>query len=416
MTKIVILGSGGREHTLAWKLGKEVGEENIYMLPGNGGTWNNYPINPLNFKAVKSFCEDKNIQWLIVGPEDPLAQGIYDYFYDSSTQVLGPSKQAARLEASKIWSKHFMITYGVATGRAVFSTDGNSLDAFIHELDGKVVVKYDGLAAGKGVKVCESSLEAWEAITDIRKKYGNNALFLVEERLVGREMSVIGLTDGKSIRLFLPSQDHKQAYEGDKGPNTGGMGAYCPVPWYTPTHAKAIQKKIIEPTLQGICDEHLDYKGILYFGLMITTKGPRVLEYNVRFGDPETEVILPALKSSLIDLIENTLNGSLEKTSPEFYPETFIDVVLASGGYPGAYEKGYEITGLEKISPDTLLFHAGTKREGEKLVTNGGRVLNVVARGRNLQEAIEKVYPEVEKIHFKNKTFRRDIGRREGIV
>ncbi|KUK55734.1 MAG: Phosphoribosylamine--glycine ligase [Marinimicrobia bacterium 46_47] len=414
MTKIAILGSGGREHALAWKLGLDVGEENILVIPGNGGTLHNHPLDSMDFKALKSFCESKGIDWLVVGPEDPLAQGIYDAFAGSTVKVFGPSKAAAQLEASKIYSKQFMKKYGVATARCMYSSEKGDPRAFIRSLNGQVVVKYDGLAAGKGVTVCESEPEALEAISDLKKKYGKDAPFLLEERLRGREMSVIGITDGKTIRLLLPSQDHKQAYEGDKGPNTGGMGAYCPVPWYTPAMAKAVQKDVIEPTMKGIREEGFEYRGVIYFGIMMTGDGPKVLEYNVRFGDPETEVILPALKSSLAELIEGALSGTLDSVNPQFYPDTFMDVVLASGGYPGRYQKGYEITGLEKLSTGTLLFHAGTRQEQGRLLTNGGRVLNVVARGKNLQEAIKKVYTEVDKIHFQDKYLRRDIGRREG--
>jgi phosphoribosylamine---glycine ligase len=416
MTKIAILGSGGREHALAWKLGLDIGEENIYVIPGNGGTPNNRTLDPMDFKAVSVFCESEGINWLVVGPEDPLAQGIYDYFKGSSVKVFGPSKAAAQLEASKIYSKQFMKKCGVATARCFYSTEDEEPESFIRSLKGQVVVKYDGLAAGKGVTVCDSETDALEAIADLKEKYGKDAPYLLEERLIGREMSIIGITDGKTIRLLLPSQDHKQAYEGDRGPNTGGMGAYCPVPWYTSKMAEQVRKRVIEPTMRGIRKEGFEYKGVIYFGIMMTEDGPKVLEYNVRFGDPETEVILPALKSSLADLIEGALTDTLDFVHPEFYKDTFIDVVLASGGYPGKYEKGYEITGTDELAQETLLFHAGTKREGDKLVTNGGRVLNMVIRGKDLKDAIKKVYPETEKIHFRDKYLRRDIGQREGNV
>lgn len=412
--KIAILGSGGREHALAWKLARDVGKENIFMIPGNGGTRNNAMLNPMDFQSVKAFCEDRQIHWLIVGPEDPLAHGIYDFFEGSPVKVFGPSQHAAQLEASKIFSKNFMKKYGVATAQCHFSSDPGKPEDFIQSLKGQVVVKYDGLAAGKGVIVCSSEKEALSAITEIRKKYGNNALWLLEEKLIGREMSLIGITDGRTIKLLLPSQDHKQAFEGDKGPNTGGMGAYCPVPWYTESMAVTVYQKIIEPTIRGFREEKFMYHGVVYFGIMMTDQGPRVLEYNVRFGDPETEVILPALQSSLADLIDASFNGTLESVTPQFHRDTFIDVVLASGGYPEAYNKGYEITGIESLSNETLLFHAGTKMDGNKLITNGGRVLNVVSRGKNLKESIEKVYPETDKIRFEGKYLRRDIGQREG--
>jgi len=412
--KVAILGSGGREHALAWKLEQDVGKENIFLIPGNGGTGHNVSLNPMDFQSVKNYCEDQNIDRLIVGPEDPLAHGIYDYFEGSPVKVFGPSRKAAQLEASKIFSKNFMKKHGVATARCYFSSEPGKPDNFIQALNGQVVVKYDGLAAGKGVMVCSSEKEAKEAISEIRKKYGNNAPYLLEERLTGREMSLIGITDGQTIKLLLPSQDHKQAFEGDKGPNTGGMGAYCPVPWYNESMADTVYQEIIEPTIRGFREEKFIYHGVVYFGIMMTDQGPKVLEYNVRFGDPETEVILPALKSSLTDLIEASLNGTLDSVIAQFHTDTFVDVVLASGGYPGSYKKGFEITGAENLSPETLLFHAGTIREGTRLLTNGGRVLNVVSRGMDLKEAIGKVYPETEKIHFMEKYLRRDIGQREG--
>jgi len=412
--KIAILGSGGREHALAWKLEQDVGNENIFVIPGNGGTRNNVSLNPMDFQSVKNFCEDLNIDWLIVGPEDPLAHGIYDFFEGSPVKVFGPSRKAAQLEASKIFSKNFMKKHGVATSRCYFSSDPGKPEDFIQALQGQVVVKYDGLAAGKGVTVCSSEKEAIAAISEIREKYGYNASYLLEERLIGREMSIIGITDGRTIKLLLPSQDHKQAFEGDKGPNTGGMGAYCPVPWYTEKMADSVRKEVIEPTIRGFQEEKFIYYGVVYFGIMITDQGPRVLEYNVRFGDPETEVILPSLKSSLADLIEASFNGTLESVSPQFHPDTFIDVVLASGGYPGSYKKGFEITGIENLSPETLLLHAGTIRDENRLLTHGGRVLNVISRGKDLKEAIDKVYPETKKIDFEEKYLRRDIGQREG--
>lgn len=413
---IAVLGSGGREHALAWKLEQDLGKDTVCVIPGNGGTRNNVNLNPMDFKSVKDYCEKNRVDWLIVGPEDPLAHGIYDYFEGSPVNVFGPSQAAAQLEASKIFSKNFMKKYNVATAQCFFSSDPGKPEDFIKSLQGQVVVKYDGLAAGKGVTVCSSQAEALAAISEIRQKFGNNASYLLEERLFGREMSLIGITDGRSIKLLLPSQDHKQAFEGDKGPNTGGMGAYCPVPWYSESMAKAVSDKIIEPTIRGFQSENFAYFGVVYFGIMMTDSGPKILEYNVRFGDPETEVILPALKSSLAELIEAAFNRTLESVVPRFHSDTFIDVVLASGGYPGPYEKGFEITGLDKLSQDTLLFHAGTKRDQDRLLTHGGRVLNVVSKGKDLQDAIDKVYPETDKIRFDGKYLRRDIGRREGKV
>ncbi len=410
--KIAIIGSGGREHALAWKLAQSVGKENIFCLPGNGGTWNNVPVDVMDFKAIGQFVKEREIDLLVVGPENPLAAGIVDYFADAPVQVFGPGKQAALLEGSKIRAKRFMKKYGVATADFWMLENGDDIEQVIDETDGNVVIKYDGLAAGKGVFVCSSAREAYDALQELKHRYGQTAPFFIEQKFSGQELSIIGFTDGKSFKLLQPSQDHKPAFDGDKGPNTGGMGAYCPVPVCTADVLRQIQNDIVQPTLRGIQAEGLDYHGVIYFGIMLTAEGPKLLEYNVRFGDPETEVILPALKSDLLELIQACLNETLEDVKMEFNDGSFMDVVLASGGYPGSYEKGKEITGIEILSDDILIFHAGTKRDGEKLVTSGGRVLNVVAHAPTLEQAIEKVYGEIPKIHFDGMFYRKDIGKK----
>ena len=410
--KIAIIGSGGREHALAWKLAKSVGKENIFCLPGNGGTWNNVPVDVMDFKAIGQFVKEREIDLMVVGPENPLAAGIVDYFADAPVQVFGPGKQAALLEGSKIRAKRFMKKYGVATADFWMLENGDDIEQVIDETDGNVVIKYDGLAAGKGVFVCGSAQEAYDALQELKHRYGQTAPFFIEQKFSGQELSIIGFTDGKSFKLLQPSQDHKPAFDGDKGPNTGGMGAYCPVPVCTDEVLRQIQNDIVQPTLRGIQAEGLDYHGVIYFGIMLTAEGPKLLEYNVRFGDPETEVILPALKSDLLELIQASLNETLEEVKVEFNDGSFVDVVLASGGYPGSYEKGKEITGIENLSDDILIFHAGTKRDGEKLVTSGGRVLNVVAHAPTLEQAIEKVYGEIPKIHFDGMFYRKDIGKK----
>ncbi|MFO7841958.1 MAG: phosphoribosylamine--glycine ligase, partial [Fidelibacterota bacterium] len=337
---IAVIGSGGREHALVWKLQQSEKADNVYALPGNGGTGNNAAVNIGDVAAVKNFCRQSGISLIVVGPEVPLANGFADAFNDSDIRVFGPCKAAAELESSKIRSKKFMKKYGVATaGFQTFSGDDDPSE-LIARKNGDVVIKYDGLAAGKGVYVCNSVEEADQALREIRSKFGDKAEYLIEEKLKGEELSIIGVTDGKSINCLLPSQDHKAAYEGDKGPNTGGMGAYCPAPAATESVLDAIDEQIILPTLNGIEKEAYSYRGVIYFGIMLTEAGPRLLEYNVRFGDPETEVILPALKSDLLDLISAVFNGQLAETELEFYDEYFVDVVLTSGGYPGAYEKG----------------------------------------------------------------------------
>ena len=408
--KIAIIGSGGREHALGWKFAQSIDRQNVFFIPGNGGTWNNVPLAVTDFAAIEQFCAEKEIDLLFVGPEDPLANGIVDYFADKDIRIFGPDRNAARLEGSKIWAKQFMKRYGVATADFWIPEDTDQIRQIAQELDGQVVVKYDGLAAGKGVFVCSSTTEVYQAIDTIQSRYGLDAPYIMERKMTGQELSVIGFTDGQTIRLLLPSQDHKPAFDGDRGPNTGGMGAYCPVPLVDDRMMEKSNRDVVQPTLQGIMAEKLNYKGVIYFGLMLTDQGPQVLEYNVRFGDPETEVILPALKSDLLEVTMATLSGALDQIRLDFNPGYFVDVVLASGGYPDKYAKGKRITGLDRLSSDILVFHAGTKQEGDALVTSGGRVLNVVGRGETLPQAIENTYRAVEQIAFDGMFYRKDIA------
>ena len=407
---IAIIGSGGREHALAWKLEQSPLAGKIYVLPGNGGTANNVETDISDFGALRTFCKEAGVSLIVVGPEQPLADGIADAFEDTDIMVFGPSGAAAQLEGSKIFAKEFMEKYGVATADFEVFTGEDDPTALIQKHNGHVVIKYDGLAAGKGVYVCSSEKEAKAAILDILDKYGPDARYLIERKLIGEELSIIGITDGKSINCLLPSQDHKAAYDGDTGPNTGGMGAYCPAPAATEAVLDEIDEKIIMPTLCGIEAEGFTYKGVIYFGIMLTADGPMLLEYNVRFGDPETEVILPALKSDLLELILAAIDGTVADIETEFHTEYFVDVVLASGGYPGKYEKNKVISGLEKLSPETLCFHAGTKKDGENILSSGGRVLNIVCSAPDLKEAVGACYREIEKIDFEKMTFRKDIA------
>ncbi|MDY6915248.1 MAG: phosphoribosylamine--glycine ligase, partial [Candidatus Cloacimonadota bacterium] len=298
---IAVLGSGGREHAIAWKL--QQNGDKIFCLPGNGGTQNNVDIDPNDFKKIKEFCRKEQIEMIFVGPETPLANGIVDYFQEYDIKVFGPSEQAAKLESSKIFAKNFMKKYNIAT--ADFHTTNSKQEAYrvVKRMNGKCVLKYDGLAGGKGVYVCSNVEEATRAIDGLFSKYGVNTNLLIEEILKGQELSILAFTDGQNYQLLLPSQDHKQLKEGDRGPNTGGMGAYCPVPFYNEELKKQIEKSIIKPTMYGIQKENFYYHGVLYFGLMITKNGPKILEFNVRLGDPETEVVLPALNSNLKELV-----------------------------------------------------------------------------------------------------------------
>lgn len=410
--KIAVLGSGGREHAIVWKLARSVSPDDIYTLPGNGGIPNSIPLDITDFDAVETFCKEKQIDLVFVGPEAPLAQGIVDHFAHTDIKVLGPAKYAAQLESSKIWAKQFMAKYDVATADFWIFEPGEDATQLIRDLKGQLVIKYDGLAGGKGVYVCSSEEEAQNSLHDLKKTYGESARFIIEKKLRGSEISVIGFTDGNHVQLLMPSQDHKQLNDGDTGPNTGGMGAYCPVTFCDNALLADIMTAVVNPTLKGLQGESLDYKGALYFGLMITNEGPQLLEYNVRLGDPEAEIILPAMKSDMLQLILACFDGTLHDYPMEFHDGFFVDVVLVSGGYPKSYEKGYEIRGLENLSNDTMVFHAGTAKKDGKIVTSGGRVLNIVAHGEDLVSTIDKVYQECRVVEFENMYYRKDIGKR----
>ena len=421
-----IIGNGGREHAIAWKLAQTVPQDQIFVLSGNAGIPNSHNLDVFNFDLLKTFCEQHDIQTIIAGSEAVLVAGIYDYFKNSSIKVFGASQAAAQLEGSKIFSKLFMKKYGVKT--ANFVVYGENIDDsskniddfaknknvfnFVMNRNGNIVVKYDGLAAGKGVFVCDSIQEYNEALEELSKNHKNNMRFIVEDKLIGDELSIICFTDGKTVKLLLPSQDHKQVFDGDKGANTGGMGAYCPVHWCDANLIAEIWKDVIQPTLNGIQKENFDYKGFIYFGIMLTNEGAFNLEYNVRLGDPEAEVLMPSLKTDLVSIIDACMNETLDTVQLEFHNGYFIDVVQTSGGYPKDFNKGYNIEGIENLDKNTLIFYSGVSSKDKKLVTNGGRVLNVVCNAPTLDEAIKLVYAESEKIVFKDKHIRKDIAQR----
>ena len=411
--KIAIIGSGGREHAIAWKLAQSAGWENIYVLPGNAGIPKSQFVDINDFQVLEQFCRTENIGLIVVGPEQPLANGIVDYFRKTDIKILGPSKSAAIMEGSKIFAKEFMRRHGVATSDFEVFDNVEAAMPYIRTKNGDCVIKYDGLAAGKGVFVCNNMQEAEAAMTEFLETYGEKADFIVEDKILGDEISIIGLTDGKTIRLLPPAQDHKQVFDNDLGPNTGGMGAFCPAPFYTEKLAAEIDRLIIQPTLRGIEKDALDYKGFLYFGVMMDEKGPKLLEYNARLGDPETEVLLPALNADLVIAVLAALDGSLEEIDWSWNPGFYVDVVLTSGGYPKSFPKGFAIKGLEDVDKDTLLFYAGVKSNGEDLLTDGGRVINVVCKGASLNEAIENAYRNCNKICFEGMHYRKDIGRRQ---
>ncbi|MBC6697240.1 phosphoribosylamine--glycine ligase [Hymenobacter sp. BT190] len=400
---------------MAWKLTRD--GATVHVLPGNAGIPNSQPdISATDFPAIKAFCEAQGVKLIVVGPEAPLAAGVTDFFKGSDIRVFGPGRAGATLESSKVWSKDFMRRHGVATALSwQFRSDKmDAARAKAAELNGDVVVKFDGLAAGKGVYVCSSVEEAHAALDDLARLHSGWFSFLLEEKLTGPEISIIGITDGNRIRLLSPSQDHKQLLAGDQGPNTGGMGAYCPVPFCDDNVLAAIRTDIVDPTLRGLQNEQFDLNGFLYFGIMLTPQGPKLLEYNTRLGDPEAEVLLPGLESSLLELIEATLDGKLQQTVVRQRRGYYVGVVLASGGYPAAsFPTGLPITGLDQLHPSILAFHGATKRtETGELVTNGGRVLVLVGHGEELEDAVQHVYREAEKVNFQDVYIRTDIGQR----
>lgn len=410
---VVVIGSGGREHALSWKLSQSPMAGTVYTIPGNAGIPNSVNIPVTEFAEVQTFCEKNEVRLIVVGPEAALSQGIADYFSGTDIKVCGPEKFAAQLESSKIFSKEFMVRNGVKTPlyRKLTPpyTEQDLYDALAPFGD-KVVIKYDGLAAGKGVFVCHSKTAVVNGLKDIQATYGNMVPLVIEQLLVGPELSIIGLTDGKDIRLFPVSQDHKRVLDGDAGLNTGGMGAYTPVKICTDEIYKKIISTIVEPTMQGLQKEKITYNGFLYFGILLELEEPYLLEYNARLGDPETEVILPALETDLLEAILLSLDGKLSQVDFVFNDKQFVDVVLCSDGYPGKYKTGKEISGLKNVSDDVMVFHSATKKNDDALVTSGGRVLNVVGKGKNFAEAREAAYKACGQISFGGMFYRHDIG------
>jgi len=416
--KVLVVGSGGREHVLAWKLSKSRKVDKVYCAPGNGGiakVAKCVNIKATNIKALVDFAARNKIGLTVVGPEDPLTGGIV---YESQTKrlkIFGPDQKAAQLEGSKVFTKEFMRKYHIPTASfKVFSTAAEAI-GFCKSVEFPVVIKADGLAAGKGVILVRNLDQAVSAIENImiKKLFGNAGnRIVIESFLKGSEVSVMAFTDGKTIVPLLSSQDHKQAYDGDRGPNTGGMGAYCPTTIIDNDIFEQIMDYILKPTLNGLNQEGITYKGILYAGLMITETGPKVLEYNCRFGDPETQVVLPLLKTDLLELMLAVVNQKLAGYKKlDWRNESAACVVMASKGYPSKYRTGLKISGLQNVNNNALqVFHAGTEMQGNKIVTSGGRVLGVVGMDKTLKLAINRAYQGVNKIKFEGAMYRRDIG------
>lgn len=417
---IVVGGSGGREHALAWKLSKSPKVEQVYIAPGNGGTESigeNVNIDPEDDKLVE-FCKDNSIDFVVITPDDLLANGLADKFRANGFTTFGASKQAARIESSKAFAKDLMKKSNIPTAAYETFTDAELAIDYVKNQKYPLVVKASGLALGKGVIICDDFAAAKKAIEHIMlekafKSAGETVV--IEEFLTGSEVSFHALSDGKDHITFPTTQDHKQAFDGDKGPNTGGMGVFGPIFWVSDELSDRVETQVIEPALANLAEQGSPFSGCLYPGLMITTDGLKVLEYNARFGDPETQVYMRLLDSDIYDLLYACARGNLAGQKAVWRPGFAVSVVLASGGYPGNYEKGLEISGVKSAEQmeDIVIFHAGTKIINDKLVTSGGRVLNITAYGESLDEAINKAYEAVQKINFEGMQYRTDIGKRE---
>ena len=417
--KVLVVGSGGREHAICMSVAKSARVEKIYCAPGNAGIGQIaecVPIGAMEFDKLVSFAKEKEIDFTIVGMDDPLVGGIVDVFEAEGLKVFGPRKNAAILEGSKAFSKDLMKKYNIPTAGYENFTDPQAALEYIETAKMPIVLKADGLALGKGVLICNTKEEAIEGVATIMqdKKFGDAGnTMVIEEFMTGREVSVLSFVDGKTIQIMSSAQDHKRAGDGDTGLNTGGMGTFSPSPFYTEEVDAFCKKYIYQATVDAMAAEGREFKGVIFFGLMITEEGPKVLEYNARFGDPEAQVVLPRMKNDIIDVMEACVDGTLDQIQLEFEDNAAVCVVLASDGYPVSYEKGFEISGFDKFDNENYFcFHAGTAvNEAGKIVTNGGRVLGITAKGTDLKDARAKAYGATEWISFKNKYMRHDIGK-----
>lgn len=420
--RVLLLGSGGREHALAWKMAKSSILEELFIAPGNAGTKNhgkNISITPTDFESIKKFVLENNIDTVVVGPEAPLVEGIADYFESDDEikhiGVVGPNKEASQLEGSKDFSKQFMQRHNIPTAKyATFTKETLKKGyTFLESMKAPYVLKADGLAAGKGVLILEDLTEAKQELKSMLAdaKFGDaSSRVVIEEFLSGVELSCFVITDGDSYKILPEAKDYKRIGEGDTGLNTGGMGAISPVPFANPTFLDKIENQVIIPTIKGLKAENITYKGFIFFGLINVRNEPYVIEYNCRMGDPETEVVIPRLKSDLLDLFEGVTTGTLSERDVQFDSRSVATVMMVSGGYPEAYEKGKQVFGLNEVN-ESIIFHAGTKADGPATITSGGRVLTATSYGKDLTRALQKSYDSLEKIQFEGAYFRKDIGK-----
>jgi phosphoribosylamine--glycine ligase len=416
--KVLVIGQGGREHTLVWKFKQSPRVSKVYCAPGNGGIALIAEIVPFKENQIKElihFVQEEGIDLTFVGPENPLLDGIVDQFEEAGLRIYGPRKSAAIIEGSKSFAKDLMKKYNIPTGRYEVFTSTEEAIAYLEQQGAPIVIKADGLAAGKGVVVAQTLDEAKQAVQEMmaEAKFGEAGhRVVIEEFLSGQELSLMAFVDGDVVIPMVPAQDHKPVYDGDKGPNTGGMGAYSPVPQMSEEEVEKAVQTVLLPTAKAMIKEGRPFAGILYAGLMMTTEGPKVIEFNARFGDPETEVVLPRLKTDLVEIIEATLDHKLDQLQVEWSDQAAVTVVLASEGYPNSYPKGRTIKGTEQWleKEDTVIFHAGTKMADGELVTSGGRVLAVTGLDKDIASAKDKAYQAIQSIHFEGMHYRKDIG------
>jgi len=416
--KVLVIGSGGREHALVWKIIQSPKVSQVYCAPGNAGISKLAQcinIDADSIEKLVDFVQEEKIDLTVVGPELPLSKGIVNEFNGKGLRIFGPSKEATEIESSKVFSKYLMKKYNIPTAKyEVFQNSEKAFD-YIKQQVFPLVIKADGLAAGKGVFIVKNLVQARDALDALmeEKKFGEaGRQVVIEEFLEGEEVSILAFCDGKTVLPMVSSQDHKKIYDHDRGPNTGGMGAYSPAPFYSDEFKKRVLEEILKPTVKGLQSEGRKYKGVLYAGLILTKEGPKVLEFNARFGDPETQVISPRLKTDLIDILNAVIEETLHKTNIEWEDNAAVCVVVASGGYPGKYQKGKVINGLERLRKmeDVIAFHAGSKLQDDKVITSGGRVLGITAWDDTISKAKEKAYEGVEKIYFEDMYYRKDIA------